>query len=101
MPSMVCSLSISMTRPSVASSPPSASSGKVFGDPEFLADLVDVLELVRRVFVRPEDAEAVHVQLHHVAKEGAQRPGVFGFDLRRAYRASRRSLGSPAGEEPS
>ena len=70
-----------MTRPSVASSPPSASSGKVFGDPEFLADLVDVLQLVRRVLVRAEDAKAVHVQLHHVAKKGAQWARIFRLDL--------------------
>ena len=31
--------------------------GKVFGNPELLADLVDVLQLVGSVFVRTEDAE--------------------------------------------
>ena len=54
---------------------------KVFGDPEFLADFVDVVQLVRRVFVRAKDAEAIHVQLHHIAQESSQRPRVLGFDL--------------------
>ena len=54
--------------------------GKEIGDPEFLGDLVDGLQLVRCGFVRAEDAEVVHVLLHHIAKEIAQRRNILHFD---------------------
>ena len=54
---------------------------EVLGNPELLADLVDVLQLVGCVLVRAEDAEAVHVRFHDVSEESAQRPGILGFDL--------------------
>ena len=44
------------------------------------------LQLVRGGLVRAEYAEAAHVQLHDVAKEGAQRARVLRFDLCRACR---------------
>ena len=55
--------------------------GKVFGNPELLADFIDVLQLVGRVFVRTEDAEAIHVRFHDIAKESSQRARVLRFDL--------------------
>ena len=54
---------------------------EVFGDPELLADFIDVLQLVRRVFVRAEDAKAIHVRFHDVAKEGPERTRILRFDL--------------------
>ena len=53
---------------------------EVLLDPEFLGDLVDGLQLVRGGFVRSEDAEVVHVLLHHVAQEDAQRRDILGLD---------------------
>ena len=35
--------------------------GEILGEPEFLGDLVDCLELVRSVFVGPEHTEVGHV----------------------------------------
>ena len=69
-----------MTRPSVASSPPSLSSGKYSAIQNFLRRLIDSLQLVRSGFVRAEHAEVVHVFLHHVAKEVPQRWDVLDFD---------------------
>ena len=74
-----------MTRPSFASSPPSSVFREVLFDPELLAHLVNRIQLVGGVFVGTEDAEVVHVQLHHVAQENAQRPGVFGLRLTRLF----------------
>ncbi len=42
----------------------------VFGEkllnPEFLADRINRIELVRRSFVGTEDSKVAHVQLHHI-----------------------------------
>src|SRR5215472_2724478 len=54
---------------------------KVFRDPELLTSLIDVLKLIGCSFVRSENAEAIHIELHHIAKERSQRPGILGFDL--------------------
>ena len=45
---------------------------EIVGQPELLADFVDGVELVRRVFIGAEDAEVGHVALHDVAKELAK-----------------------------
>src|SRR3974390_3108625 len=54
---------------------------KVFGDPEFLADLINRVEFVRCILVGAEYAEAVQISFHHVAKEGAQRASILCFNL--------------------
>ena len=69
-----------MTRPSVASSRAVLVFGEVLGNPEFLGGLVDRLQLVGGVFVGPEHAEVVHVQLHHVSQEGAQWRHILDLD---------------------
>ena len=53
--------------------------GKILLQPEFLRHLVDRVELVGRVLVRAEDAEILHVVLHHVAEEHPQRTAVLGL----------------------
>src|SRR5262249_38463856 len=53
--------------------------GEVIGDPEFLGDLINSLQLVRGGFVRPEDAEVRHIFLHYLAKEIAERGDILGF----------------------
>ncbi len=78
---MVCSLSISMTRPSVDKFAAVGVLGEELLDPEFLADFVDGVELVGGGLVRAEDAEVVHVLLHHVAQEDAQRARVLRLHL--------------------
>ena len=75
--------------------------GEVFVNPDFLAHLVNVLQLVGGVFVRTEDAEVLHVQLHDVAQKCAQRTRIFRFHGSRACRPSARTNGNPEGAEPS
>ena len=53
---------------------------KVCSDPELFADLVDVLQLVRCVFIGTEDAEAIHVGFHDIPEESSEGARVFGFD---------------------
>src|SRR6476660_7358719 len=54
---------------------------KIISQPKFLADLVDCIELVRGVFVRPKDAKGFRVQAHHIAQKSAEGPGVLSRDL--------------------
>jgi hypothetical protein len=55
--------------------------GQVLLEPELLGRLVERVELVRAVLVRPEHAEALHVLAHDVAQEAAQRARVLGVGL--------------------
>ena len=50
------------------------------GDPGAIGDLEHVLPAVGVVLVRAEQPEVprLHVQLHHIAQEGAHDPGGFG-----------------------
>src|SRR5215469_6631753 len=59
--------------------------GKVISDPELLADCIDVIQLVRSVFVRTEDPEVLYVQLHDIPKKRAQRSGVLSFRRPRLF----------------
>ena len=56
---------------------------EVFGDPEFLADFIDVVQLVGCVLIGTEDTEAIHVRSHNISQEGSQRARVLSFDLSR------------------
>src|SRR5215469_3549444 len=49
---------------------------EVVFDPKLLADLIDILQLVRRSFIGPKDTETINVHLHYVAKECTERPGI-------------------------
>ena len=59
--------------------------GQVIGQPQLLADLINGIQLVRSVFVGPEDTEALHVVAHDVPQKAPQRPRVFGRCLRLAH----------------
>ena len=56
---------------------------EVLCDPEFLRDFVDILQLIRSVFVRPEHAEVllISVQLHDIAQKFAHYARRFHFDI--------------------
>src|SRR5512141_2462374 len=47
---------------------------KIISQPKFLAYLIDCIELVRGVFVRPKDAKGLRVQAHHIAQKSAEGP---------------------------
>ena len=51
--------------------------GKIFLNPELLAHLINVIQLIGGGFIRPENPEIRHIQLHDVAQERAQRAGIF------------------------
>ena len=70
---LVLADSISITRPSGASS---SSSGRRLGVPRAVGDLEDVLPAVRVVLVRAEETEVprLEIQLHHVAEEPCPSP---------------------------
>jgi hypothetical protein len=46
--------------------------GEVLSEPDLLGDFINRLESVGLRFIRPEDAEAVHVPPHHFAQEIAE-----------------------------
>ena len=53
---------------------------QIVREPQLLADLIDGVELVRRILVRAEDAEVAHVLAHDLAQHGTQGLGVHGAD---------------------
>src|SRR5215470_15309431 len=63
--------------------PPICILWKVVSDPELLAHRINVVQFVGRVFIRTEDAEVLHVKLHHVAKKRPKRTSIFSFNRSR------------------
>ena len=57
--------------------------GKVVGQPQFLAYLVDRVETVRAVFVGAKDAEVRSVLAHDVPQEATQGTGIVSRSLPR------------------
>src|SRR6185369_3537191 len=54
---------------------------QIVSQPQFLAHLVNCVELVRGVFIGPEDAKGLRVQVHYIAQESAEGPGVLRRSL--------------------
>src|SRR5271155_567660 len=65
--------------------------GEVRSEPDLLGDLVNCFEPVGLRFIRPEDAEAVHVPPHHFAQEIAERRDVPGQSCARFFDLDRRA----------
>src|SRR4029077_2871799 len=55
--------------------------GETFGDPEFLRDLINRIELVGRVLVWREHSKTVHIPLHDIAQKTPQWRDVFYFGV--------------------